>query len=113
VRVLRDPVKRAALLCERHGHPVDAESNTSMPSPFLIQQMSWREALDEARDSGDPAALETLRRSLDSARTNLSQRVERAIDHQQNWAEAVAAVREWMFVERFADAVEAAEFALG
>jgi len=25
----------------------------------------------------------------------------------------VAAVREWMFVERFADAVEAAEFALG
>ena len=113
VRVLRDPVKRAALLCERHGHPVDAESNTSMPASFLIQQMSWREALDDARDSGDPAALEALRRSLDSARTALSLRVERAIDHQQNWVEAVAAVREWMFVERFADAVEAAEFALG
>jgi molecular chaperone HscB len=113
VRVLRDPVKRAALLCERHGHPVDAESNTSMPATFLIQQMSWREALDDARDSGDPVALEALRRSLDSARAALSQRVERAIDHQQNWSEAVAAVREWMFVERFADAVEAAEFALG
>jgi molecular chaperone HscB len=113
VRVLRDPVKRAALLCERHGHPVDAESNTSIPASFLIQQMSWREALDDARDSGDPAALEALRRSLDSARTALSLRVERAIDHQQNWVEAVAAVREWMFVERFADAVEAAEFALG
>jgi molecular chaperone HscB len=113
VRVLRDPVRRAALLCERHGYPVDAESNTSMPASFLIQQMSWREALDEARDSGDPAALEALRCSLDSARSALSERVERAIDHQQNWAEAVAAVREWMFVERFADAVEAAEFALG
>jgi len=113
VRVLRDPVKRAALLCERHGHPVEAESNTSMPASFLIQQMSWREALDDARDSGDPAALEALRRSLDSARTALSLRVERAIDHHQNWVEAVAAVREWMFVERFADAVEAAEFALG
>jgi len=113
VRVLRDPVRRAALVCERHGYPVDAESNTSMPASFLIQQMSWREALDEARDSGDPAALEALRCSLDSARTALSERVERAIDYQQNWAEAVAAVREWMFVERFADAVEAAEFALG
>jgi molecular chaperone HscB len=84
-----------------------------MPASFLIQQMSWRESLDEARDSGDPAALEALRRSLDAARTSLSQRVERSIDHQQNWVEAVAAVREWMFVERFADAVEAAEFALG
>ena len=113
VRVLRDPVKRAALLCERHGYPVGAESNTSMPASFLIQQMSWREALDEARDSGDPAALEALRCSLDSARTALAERVERAIDHQQHWAEAVAAVREWLFVERFADAIEAAEFALG
>ena len=113
VRVLRDPVKRAALLCERQGYPVDAESNTSMPASFLNQQMSWREALDDARDSGDPVALEALRRSLDSARTTLSQRLERAIDQHQNWTEAVAAVREWMFVERFADAVEAAEFALG
>jgi molecular chaperone HscB len=84
-----------------------------MPATFLMQQMSWRESLDEARDSGDPAALEALRRSLDAARKSLSQRIEQAIDHQQNWSEAVAAVREWMFVERFADAVEAAEFALG
>ena len=48
VRILRDPVKRAAALCERHGHAIRAESNTAMPAAFLRQQMAWREALDEA-----------------------------------------------------------------
>ena len=47
---LKDPLKRAAYLCERRGAPIDAESNTAMPRDFLMQQMAWREALDEARD---------------------------------------------------------------
>ena len=45
---LKDPLKRAAYLCELHGAPVDAENNTAMPPAFLMQQMEWREALDEA-----------------------------------------------------------------
>jgi hypothetical protein len=39
--------------------------------------------------------------------------VELAIDQQGDWPTAVAAVREWMFVERFAEDVDTAEFALG
>ena len=113
VRILRDPVKRAAALCERHGHAIRAESNTAMPAAFLRQQMAWREALDEARDAADPAALEALRSSLEQMRKALSHRVELAIDQQGDWPTAVAAVREWMFVERFAEDVDTAEFALG
>ena len=45
---LKDPLKRAAYLCELHGAPIDAENNTAMPADFLMQQMEWREALDEA-----------------------------------------------------------------
>jgi molecular chaperone HscB len=45
---LKDPLKRAAYLCELNGAPVNAENNTAMPAAFLMQQMQWREALEEA-----------------------------------------------------------------
>ena len=45
---LKNPLKRAAYLCELLGAPIHAESNTAMPHEFLVQQMEWREALDEA-----------------------------------------------------------------
>ena len=43
---LKDPLKRAAYLCELGGEPVASETNTAMPAEFLMQQMQWREALD-------------------------------------------------------------------
>src|SRR5687768_2675977 len=54
---LKDPVKRAAYLCELSGAPIHSESNTSMPVGFLQQQMAWREALEEATSLSDVEAL--------------------------------------------------------
>ncbi|MFN5776689.1 MAG: Fe-S protein assembly co-chaperone HscB, partial [Burkholderiaceae bacterium] len=36
---LKDPLKRAAYLCELQGAPIEAENNTAMPAAFLMQQM--------------------------------------------------------------------------
>lgn len=46
---LRDPLKRAAYLCELRGAPTEAENNTAMTPAFLMQQIAWREALDDAQ----------------------------------------------------------------
>jgi molecular chaperone HscB len=54
---LKDPLKRAAYLCELQGAPVQAENNTAMPAAFLMQQMAWRENLD---DTESAAGLEAL-----------------------------------------------------
>src|SRR6478752_2714778 len=62
---LKDPLKRAALLCELRGAPIDAERNTAMPAEFLVEQMEWREALD---DAGDEAQLEVVASQLNGAR---------------------------------------------
>ena len=67
-RVLSDPCQRAAYLCERHGASVDAERNTAMPSAFLVEQMAWREDIDEVRDMGDPAAGHRLQARLEAER---------------------------------------------
>jgi molecular chaperone HscB len=55
---LKDPLKRAAYLCELRGAPINAESNTAMPAAFLMEQMAWREALDDAAGRADLIALD-------------------------------------------------------
>ena len=101
---LKNPLKRAAYLCELHGAPVNAENNTAMPGAFLMQQMEWREELDDAKTAQD---LEKI--SLQSAQTERSvlQNIEHLLDVSQDYPAAVAQVRALMFIERFAADVDA------
>ena len=96
---LKDPLKRAAYLCELAGHPVNAHSNTAMPAQFLMQQMEWRETLDEADGSQD---LDALLDEVQAARSQLLQQCEALLDAQHDTAGAVAAVRALMFIDKFA-----------
>ena len=54
---MKDPLRRAAYLSELNDAPIHAENNTAMPTGFLVQQMEWREALDEAVSLSDVEAL--------------------------------------------------------
>ncbi len=99
---LKDPLKRAAYLCELHGAPVNAENNPAMPPAFLMQQMEWCEELDEAQSAED---LQKISQQVQQARRSMLQNIERLIDTQQAFAEAVAQVRALMFVERFEEDV--------
>jgi molecular chaperone HscB len=65
-RRLREPLSRAAYLCELRGAPIAANSNTAMPGDFLMQQMAWREALDDAPGDGELAALDAEVRATES-----------------------------------------------
>jgi len=99
---LKDPLKRAAYLCELHGAPVNAENNTAMPATFLMQQMQWREELDDATST---RALEQISLQVQRAKREMLQKIERLMDDSQAFAEAVGQVRALMFVERFEDDV--------
>ena len=99
---LKDPLKRAAYLCELHGAPVNAENNTAMPATFLMQQMQWREELDDATST---RALEQISLQVQQAKREMLQKIERLMDGSQAFAEAVGQVRSLMFVERFEDDV--------
>lgn len=101
---LKDPLRRAACLCELRGAPIDAETNTAMPAQFLMQQMEWREALEEATG---PAAVEAVAERLDSARRDVLADVEHLLDVQNDPKAAAERVRALMFLDRFAHDVEA------
>ncbi len=95
---LKDPLKRAAYLCELRGAPVQAENNTAMPPAFLMQQMEWREALDDARDE---SALTALDDDATRAETAALATVQRLLDDNHDAAGAAAQVRALMFIQRF------------
>jgi len=101
---LKDPLKRAAYLCEQRGAPINAESNTAMPTAFLMQQMQWREALDEAATEGE---LDVLARELSAARAQVLAGIERLLDEAQDAAATANEVRALMFIERFDHDVQA------
>ena len=95
---LKDPLKRAAYLCERRGIRIDAERNTAMPRAFLVQQMEWREALDEARDE---AATLALSGQVAQHERDALQRLQSLLDERDDSAAAAEQVRALMFVARF------------
>ena len=101
---LKDPLKRAAYLCELNGTPVNAENNTAMPAEFLMQQMEWREALDEAHSA---AELDVLTAQVATTRRDALQQCAQLLDQQQDFARAVQQVRALMFIERFDHDVQA------
>ena len=107
---LKDPLKRGAYLCELAGQPINAENNTAMPGSFLMQQMEWRESLDEARTVQQ---VEALADTVAAHRNGALQKLQRLLDEQQDAAAAAQQVRALMFVERFAEDVDRRLEALG
>jgi len=97
-RRLRDPLSRAAYLCEVRGTPIQANENTAMPASFLMEQMEWREALDEARDASAVMAIDAEVAAREDA---LLAEVERLLDVDDNAPAAALQVRALMFIQRF------------
>ncbi len=97
---LKDPVKRAAYLCELRGAAIDAERNTAMPAEFLMQQMEWREALDEAVT---PQNLDQIQAQAKQYLLKQLQICEQLLDVDNDSPAAAQVVRSLMFVERFGD----------
>jgi molecular chaperone HscB len=101
---LKDPLKRASYLCELHGAHINAENNTAMPPAFLIQQMEWREALEEATTLSQFEAIAEESTAAEQAQLAV---IAHALDVAQDYVKAANDVRSLMFIQRFGTEVEA------
>jgi molecular chaperone HscB len=110
-QTLKNPQKRAQYLCELNGVDLQTESNTAMPAAFLMQQMEWREELDDARSGKDLELLEKLDSQLRAARKQQLQAIEAHITAGDFHA-AAQGVRALMFLEKFGEEVRFAFDAL-
>ena len=101
---LKDPLKRATYLCELNGAPIEAHTNTAMPPAFMMMQIEWREALEEAETAEE---LEVIEHQTANYKREQLSKIEQFIDIKHDYVAAANEVRALMFVARFVGEIEA------
>jgi molecular chaperone HscB len=111
-RVLKDPLKRAQYLCELAGYPTENQPNVGLDPAFLMQQMQWRESLEEITSTNDLAALDALEQEIDADRDSRMAAVASLIEQSQ-WEDVVKRLHEWMFIDKFSQELVTARRTMG
>ena len=108
-RTLRDPLNRARYLLQLKGFDTGEETNTSMPPDFLMQQMEWRESVDESRAAGDAAGLSRLHAQIADDRREMLDQLGRAIDRESNYDAGCSLVRKLRFLDKIDEEIDEAQ----
>jgi molecular chaperone HscB len=104
-RTLKSPVQRAKYLLEMNGVDVGFETNTQMPTDFLLRQLELRETLAGAKQ---PAALDELLAEVRREQRLLEQGIAQLIDGSKDYAAAAGEVRKLMFLDKLAAEIDLA-----
>jgi molecular chaperone HscB len=107
-RALKDPVQRGKHILELHGVDVAFETNTQLPSDFLMQQLELREELEAATAAKEASRLDRLRAELRSQKQALETEIGEAIDARKDYSGAAELVRKLMFLDRLDGEIDAA-----
>jgi molecular chaperone HscB len=102
-QTLKNPLKRASYLCELHGVGLQTESNTAMPKDFLMQQMEWREELEESKQN--PTALLSLAEQVSNEHEQQVRNIAEQLK-QNDFIEAAQSIRQLMFLEKLSEELD-------
>ncbi|BEV72075.1 MULTISPECIES: Fe-S protein assembly co-chaperone HscB [unclassified Paludibacterium] len=105
-RTLKSPLARARYLLTLAGTDTQEETNTSMPGAFLMQQMTWRETIEDARRARDSATLDRLAAELRDETRQLEQQLVHTLDIERDDDQAALLVRKWRFLEKLGQEVD-------
>ena len=97
---LKSPALRAAYLLTLQGINATSETNTKMPHDFLMQQMEWREAMDDAKQAKDVLALENLLAEMQAEAKQLQDNLADLFDTKQNYPAATDDTRKLIFIDK-------------
>jgi len=110
-QTLKFPGQRALYLLTLLGFDPQVESNTAMPTEFLMRQMELREEVIAARAANDEASLDVAHATLRRDVAEAHQQLITLIDQRQDYTAAADLVRKLMFQEKLLheinDALEA------
>jgi len=109
-QTLKNPASRAQYLLSLQGINATDEANTSMPPDFLMQQMEWREALEDLKAASNINGLESLLDDMQSAAETLSDDLVTLFDEKNDLPSATEATRKLIFIDKVcADILKAIE----
>ena len=109
LKVLRDPIDRARYFLSLNGISTDEETDTVMDPSFLMEQIAWRERLEES--SGDVALIDVLAAEVAGLAARKDERLSRALTGAvpDGFPEARRLVRELQFLRRFTRELDEAQ----
>ncbi len=99
-QTLKHPVDRGVYLLKLHGIDALDATNTKMAPAFLMQQMEWREAIDDARAAKSVDALDALTVELRATHKRIEARLGELLDAAKDYEGAREAVRQLRFMDK-------------
>ncbi|WP_296639457.1 Fe-S protein assembly co-chaperone HscB [Thiobacillus sp. 65-1402] len=99
-QTLKHPVNRGVYLLRLQGIDTLDASNTKMSPAFLMQQMEWRESIEDARAGKSVTALDALSDELRAAHRRIEAQLAELIDAARDFAAASEAVRQLRFMDK-------------
>ncbi len=97
---LKNPANRAKYCLQLQNIDAVSETNTSMPADFLMQQMDWREAIEDAKHANNIAALEDLLAEMQLASNVLQANLVSLIDDKKDYIAATSDARKLIFIDK-------------
>lgn len=98
-QTLRSAPRRARYLLTLTGEEIPLEVTVQDPD-FLIQQMQWREELEELQDSADLSALERFKRRMKAAQQTLNEAFAACWEDPGQREQAERLMRRMQFLEK-------------
>lgn len=99
-QILKNPASRAKYLLALQGIDAIAETNTTMPAEFLMQQMEWREAIEDARADKNIDALDALLAEMQDEAQVLQVALINFLDVTKDSTLATQAARKLIFIDK-------------
>ncbi|MCS6787342.1 MAG: Fe-S protein assembly co-chaperone HscB [Thiobacillaceae bacterium] len=103
---LRSPFERARYLLRLQGIDALDPRDTAMPAEFLVQQMHWRERLEQAQAASDPVALQRLEDEARAERAHLEQALAGLLDERRDYRAAAEVLRKYRFLDKLLEEIE-------
>jgi molecular chaperone HscB len=97
-QTLKHPTSRAKYLLNLQGVASLEDSNTAMPTDFLMAQMEWREAMEDAKIAKDINALDELLKNMKTEAKKLQAQL--AIEFTSQPEQAALTVRKLSFIDK-------------
>jgi molecular chaperone HscB len=98
-QTLKNTTARARYLLQLNGIETLEESNTAMPADFLMLQMEWREAIDDANGAKNVSALDALLLEIKQMAKSLSQNLNGQFA-EKAYVKASESVRKLSFIDK-------------
>jgi molecular chaperone HscB len=105
---IKNPANRAKYLLELQGITAISETNTAMPTDFLMQQMEWREATEDAVSAQDINTLESLLAEIRIEAKSLQDNLVSLLDVQKDYVAATDATRKLIFIDKVSEDINRA-----